>query len=225
MKKILNFKIQNVAIVLFGLFSFLGSMHQGSYIYDGFHWGLVASNASDFLNGKKPYDDFFVHYGFLTVLIQSFSLKIYNSVFSIFILSAFFYSFSIILFSKLLEKFLPTVYVYVFLFILAFMQPFIVYPWHNYFIFFTSIVSILCFIKRKYFFLFFFGFFLQLGFLFSESYKIFSIFIILISMFVIIKENHKILDKFKKILVIILGYALPLSIFLIYLYLNNLFDA
>ena len=140
MKKILNFKIQNVAIVLFGLFSFLGSMHQGSYVYDGFHWGLVASNASDFLNGKKPYDDFFVHYGFLTVLFQSFSLKIYNSVFSIFILSAFFYSFSIILFSKLLEKFLPTVYVYVFLFILTFMQPFIAYPWHNYFIFFTSIV-------------------------------------------------------------------------------------
>ena len=142
MKNYTYLKKPSLVIFILAFFSFVGSIYQGSYIYDGFHWGLVSSNAQDFLNGKKPYKDFFVHYGFLTILLQSISLKIYNSVYSILVLSSLFYSVSIILLAKLIEKYFSSNYVNLFVFIIIFMQPFIVYPWHTYFIFFTSVFSL-----------------------------------------------------------------------------------
>ena len=217
-------KKSSLVVFSFAIFSFVGSIYQGSYIYDGFHWGLISSNAQDLLNGKKPYKDFFVHYGFLTVLLQSISLKIYNSVYSILILSSLFYSVSIILLAKLIEKFLSSNYVNLFVFIIIFMQPFIVYPWHTYFIFFTSVFSLSLFLKKNSISLFLFGFFIQLGFLFSESYKIFSIAIILLSIIILFFENQKLKNIIKKIILILLGYLLPLIAFIIYLYLNNLID-
>ena len=224
MKNLIYFKKSSLGILFIGFLSFFGSVFQGSYIYDGFHWGLVASNAQDFLNGKKPYEDFFVHYGFLTVLLQSLALKFYNSVFSILILSAFFYSASIIILAKLVEKYFSNNYLYLFVAIIIFMQPFIVYPWHTYFIFFTSVTSIFLYLKKNYISLFLFGFFLQLGFLFSESYKIFSILTLLVSIIFVYLENKKRSTKFKKVFLILLGYLLPLLLFLFYLNLNNLIE-
>ena len=214
----------SLTIFILAFFSFIGSIYQGSYIYDGFHWGLVTSNAQDFLSGKKPYKDFFVHYGFLTILLQSISLKIYNSVYAILILSALFYSISIIFLAKLIEKYFSINYVNLFVVIIVFMQPFIVYPWHTYFIFFTSVFSLSLFLQKNSISLFFFGFFIQLGFLFSESYKIFSIIIIILSIIILFFENQKSKNVVKKILLILAGYSLPLIVFIIYLYLNNLIE-
>ena len=95
MKIVFDLKKKDLIILFFSLFSFVGSVYQGSYIYDGFHWGLVASNAQDLLNGKQPYKEFFVHYGFLTTLFQAIALKIFDSIYSILVLSAFFYALSI----------------------------------------------------------------------------------------------------------------------------------
>ena len=65
-----------IVAIFFCLYFLLGSLSQGRYVYDGFHWGLLASNANDLLNGKLPYKDFFVHYGILTLVFQSIALKI-----------------------------------------------------------------------------------------------------------------------------------------------------
>jgi len=222
LKKIINLNKHNLIIFFLGLLSFIGSIYQGSYIYDGFHWGLVGSNAQDFLNGKKPYGDFFVHYGFLTVLLQSLALKIYNSIFSILVLSSLVYSISLILLAKLTEKFFSNNYVYLLIFIIFFMQPFIVFPWHTYFIFLISLISIFLFIQKKNYSLFLFGSCLQIGFLFSESYKIFSILIIIFSILIIFFEKKNFKTQYKKMIFIIFGYLSPLAIFYIYLKFNNL---
>lgn len=222
MRNLIYSKKSNLVIFGLGILSFFGSVFQGSYIYDGFHWGLVASNGQDFLNGKKPYDDFFVHYGFLTVLFQALALKFYNSVYSLLILSAFFYSVSIIFLAKLVQKYFSINYVYLFLCVVFFMQPFVVYPWHTYFIFFTSTISLFFYLKKNLISLFLFGLFLQLGFLFSESYKIFSIIIVLISIIFVSLEAKNFKKIFKMVIFILVGYILPFLLFLIYLNSNNL---
>ena len=224
MKNSIYFKKSNFIIFTLGIIIFFGSVFQGSYIYDGFHWGLVASNAQDLLNGKKPYKDFFVHYGFLTVFFQAVALKFYNSVYSLLILSAFSYSVSIIFLAKLVQKYFSINYVYLFVCVVLFMQPFIVYPWHTYFIFCTSIISLFFYLKKNFISLFLFGLFLQLGFLFSESYKIFSITIVLFSIIFVSLETKKFIKIFKKVLLILLGYISPFLLFLIYLNYNNLID-
>ena len=86
MKNFFNIYKENLFLLLFALFIFVGSVYQGKYIYDGFHWGLVASNAEDYLNQKLPYKDFFVHYGFLTVVFHALALKFFSSISDIFTL-------------------------------------------------------------------------------------------------------------------------------------------
>ena len=94
---------------------------------------------------------------------------------------------------------------------------------HIFYFFYFSFLSI-TFLKKNSISLFLFGFFIQLGFLFSESYKIFSIIIILLSIIILFFENRKLKNIVKKIILILLGYSLPLIAFISYLYLNNLID-
>ena len=84
-----------------------------------------------------PYRDFFVHYGFLTLFFQTIALKIHYSVFSLIILSASLYILSIINIALVLKKISSIYYCYFFLFILFFFQPYAVYPWHTYFVYFS----------------------------------------------------------------------------------------
>ena len=58
-------------------FCFYG-FHISRYIYDGHHLGLVYSNSIDLLNGKKPYKEIFIQYGFITTLLHSFVMFIFN---------------------------------------------------------------------------------------------------------------------------------------------------
>ena len=119
MKKLLLQKT-NLVIVIFLLYSFYFSIIQGSYIYDGYHWGLVASNANDFINGKLPYKDFFVHYGFLTLLFHSISYLIYDSVFSLIVFTALVYVISIFVLLSLVRKYSSDNYILMTIFIFFF---------------------------------------------------------------------------------------------------------
>ena len=51
---------------------FIYSIYIIRYQYDGHHIGLVYSNALDFINGRLPYKEIFIQYGFLTTLILQF---------------------------------------------------------------------------------------------------------------------------------------------------------
>ena len=191
MKKIILSNKTNIVLYLFLFYSFYFSVKQGSYIYDGYHWGLVASNANDFINGKLPYKDFFVHYGFLTTLIHSIAYFIFDSILSLIILTSLFYVISIFLLVRLVKKYSNENYTLMTIFIFFFMQPFVVYPWHTYLIFIFSILSVSFYINHNNFSYFIFGFFIQLCFLSSESFKICSYAIILISIILLFFQKKK----------------------------------
>ena len=93
-------------IIFFVLLSFFGSIYQLNLHYDGFHHGIVYLESVELLSGKLPYKDFFVHYGLLFVLINSFVLIIFNmSISALYYVSALFYSASILLLCILTKKY------------------------------------------------------------------------------------------------------------------------
>ena len=59
-------------------FSFLYSLNIYLFVYDGHHHGLVFSNAIDLLEGRKPYSEIWIQYGFLTTLIHSIVILIFG---------------------------------------------------------------------------------------------------------------------------------------------------
>lgn len=212
-------------VVLFCLYSLIGSIAQGKYTYDGYHWGLVASNAKDLLDGKIPYKDFFVHYGIITLVFQSLALKIYNSIYSLICLSSILYVFSIINVLLILRKVSNINFSYLFLFVLFFFQPYSVYPWHTYFIYFFVTTGILLYFNKTFTSIFFYGFCIQLCFLSSESFKICSYIISISTILILYLENKKNFSKFARFAFsYFLGFAIPLIIFILLLKSNGIFS-
>jgi len=134
--KDLNF-INLLLLAVIPVISAFISVYQAQFAYDGFHWGLLIFNAKKFLNGEILYKEIFVHYGFLTTILNSIILKISNdnilSVFSFYSLSYSTGLFMIGLISyKINNNFLISLLT---IFIFFLLHPFTVYPWHSYIIF------------------------------------------------------------------------------------------
>ena len=205
-------------LFFFCIFSFITSINQGKYIYDGYHWGFVATNANDFLNGKLLYKEIFVHYGILTLIIHSIAYKIYSSIFSLIFITSLFYVASIFFATLVIKKISNINYCYLFLYILFFFQPFAAYPWHTYFIFFFVSLSLFLLLIKNIVIYFIFGFLLQLTYLSSESFEICSYIIFASTIILIYFENEKKISKYyKPIIFFTLGYLIPLIIFLFFL--------
>ena len=64
----------NYSLLIFPIISLIGGAWQGQYIYDGYHWGYVFSNALDILEGKMPYKEIFLEYGIVMSLIHAITL-------------------------------------------------------------------------------------------------------------------------------------------------------
>ena len=81
--------LKNLSIINYLLiFSFLiYSTYIIIHQYDGHHIGLIYSNAIDLINGKLPYQEIFIQYGFLTTLIHSIILLVFDN--KVFFLSFF----------------------------------------------------------------------------------------------------------------------------------------
>ena len=76
------------------------------YVYDGYHFGLIFSNALDLNSGKLPYKEIFIEYGYLTTLIHSIILKIFgNEVLYLQIYTSLIYSTTIILISFVVKNY------------------------------------------------------------------------------------------------------------------------
>ena len=93
-------KYINIDFLNFFLIAFFSiySIYIVSYHYDGHHIGLVYSNALDLINGKHPYKEIFIQYGFLTTLVHASILILFdNKVIFLSIFTVIFYSFSILL--------------------------------------------------------------------------------------------------------------------------------
>ncbi len=111
---------------------------------DAHHWGLMYGTAADFNQGLVPYRETFIYQGFLTTLIQSFSLSIFgNTVVSVGIITGIFYAINIYLsyclWQKILNKWLSSISA-----VLMFLvHGYIIYPWSNYFSYTFLLGSIL----------------------------------------------------------------------------------
>ncbi len=212
-----NYKI---IVIFICIFSFLISVWQSTYIYDSHHWGLMASNAFDFLNNKMPYEEIFIQYGILTTIIHSIFMKIGNqSVISIFFFTSLIYSISIYYFFLILKnKFQDQMALFAVV-CLVLIHPFVNHPWHNYLTFFFLILSLFFLGKDNSKDSFFAGLFFSFAVLSYEKFLIVFIFFLIGYSFINIKNK-----KIKNILFLLTGFSFPISIFFTYIIFNEIFN-
>tara|TARA_B100001057_G_scaffold239402_1_gene239651 strand:+ start:3718 stop:5187 length:1470 start_codon:yes stop_codon:yes gene_type:complete len=191
---------------------------QSIYIYDAHHWGLMAANASDFLNNKIPYKEIFIQYGLFTTIIHSIFMKIGNeSVISIFFFTSFIYSISIYYFFSIVRnKFGDSLALFAII-CLILIHPFVNHPWHNYLNFFFLIMSIFFLEKNKNIYSFISGIFFGLAVLTYE--KLIIIFTFFLISYAITNFNNK--KNNKNLIFLLIGFAIPISLFFLYLNINQ----
>ena len=125
----------NLNIIIYTVISFflIYSIIIISYQYDGHHVGLVYSNALDLIKGKYPYKEIFIQYGFLTTLIHSIILILFDSkVIFLSIFTNVFYSLSILLINLSIKNILNSFYAFIATIIILFNHPIPWLPWSNY---------------------------------------------------------------------------------------------
>ena len=132
-----NLSIFNLFIILLFFVYFIINIR---YQYDGHHLGLIYSNAIDLINGKLPYKEIFIQYGFLTTLIHSLILLLFeNKLFFISFYNATFYFLGIYFISKSINKLINNEYAIIATIIILFNHPIPWLPWSNYIVFFFPI--------------------------------------------------------------------------------------
>ena len=218
LQKFINYNFLNFFLISF---FFLFSIYIIRNQYDGHHIGLIYSNALDLINGKLPYKEIFIQYGFLTTLIHAILLILFdNKVIFLSFFTAIFYSLSILFISFTIKNVLNSYYAFISSVLILFNHPIPWLPWSNYIAFFFLSLGIFLLIRKNinYFLVgFFFG-------LVTLSRQDFFIPIILSTLFFFIFYFL----KYKKILLnesfkYVFGFLIPLIIFLIYLFYNDIF--
>ena len=217
------FRINDLFLRFFICFLFCIYAFQVSRnIYDGHHFGLIYSNAIDLLNGKEPYKEIFIQYGIITPLINSIVLFLSNNkAIFIYITTIFFYATSVLLISEIIKKKININYSYLVIFLIFFNHPIPWLPWSNYTMFFFIILSIYYLYNKENLFLF--GFFIALAIL-SRQELFLSVLISFFIWIVIELSKNKIVPKYKNIIKILIGFFIPLFLFLIFLYQNDIFS-
>jgi len=205
----------------------LGTLWQGQYSYDPHHWGLMLSNAKDLFEGKIPYKDIYIQYGFLTTVIHAFSYSLFGkNLFSIIFITGIAYSIGvwlIYLISLAVSKSLKIALFSAFICFLV--HPIAIYPWSNY-ISFPFFMAGIFFISNKKINLknyFFSGIFFGLAILSRETIAPAIIFsLILSSLLDYFDKKKRLLNFLKPKIYLILGLIFPIVVFFIYLQTHNL---
>ena len=207
-------------IFVLSFLSFFGSILQSLYVYDGHHWGLMASGAYELLDNKIPYKEIFIQYGILTTVLHSISLKIFSlNVISIFYVTCFIYSISIIFFYIVIKNNSNENFGLFSVICLLLIHPFVNHPWHNYITFLFLLVSL--------FFLqnvgnrakIISGIFFALAVLSYEKFFL-IFFIFLLTIFFIGIKNRSL----KKFSLFTLGAIIPLIIFFSFIINKKIFS-
>ncbi|WP_415291236.1 ArnT family glycosyltransferase [Candidatus Pelagibacter sp. Uisw_136] len=201
-------------------FFFYLSINTLSYIFDGGHHGSILLNGLDIINGKIPYQEIFLQYGYLNALINSIFLTIFDqNILAIYSTTSLFYFLSI-LFISLLSRNFSNNYGLVFSIIICiFNHPIPEYPWPNYSAFFFLVMSIYVFNVDNNKRLFISGFFIALACLTRENFYYFIIpSFLIINLLIYFSLKNKIKNYF-----LITGFLLPIGFFIVYLISNNIF--
>tara|TARA_B100000767_G_scaffold55225_1_gene50683 strand:+ start:979 stop:2553 length:1575 start_codon:yes stop_codon:yes gene_type:complete len=210
------------------IISLIGGLWQNQFIYDGYHWGFIHTNALELLNGKIPYKEIFLEYGILSVLINSFLLIIFDKdLFSLIAFTCFCYSLTLYLIGtitlKLTKNKIYSLFVVSVLFLL---YPWPTSPWPNFYSFMFSCLFISNYLSKDLKKSYLAGIYLALAYLSLTTIFNFIIifYFLLISLTVIIFK--KILEKedIIKIRNILITFFLSISIYFVYLYNQNLIN-
>ena len=210
-------------IILFSsfflIFFFNLSINTLTYIFDGGHHGSILLESLDLLNGKIPYEEIFLQYGYLNAFINSIFLKIFKyDMQGIYFATSLFYLGSIFILGLISKKLYNNKALLFTIIIVLFNQPIPQYPWPNYSAFFFLTLAIYLF-ENTHKKLFFSGFCLALACLCRENFYYFvlpSLIAVSFLNFLIIKDKINILYLFT-------GFFAPLIIFSLYLFTNNIF--
>ena len=218
--KVSNFRNHKTIVIIISIFSFTISIWQSQYVYDGHHWGLMASNATDLLRGKLPYREIFIQYGIFTTLIHSIFMKIGGmSVISIFFFTSLIYSISIYYLFLIIKNKFQTELALFGVLCLFLIHPFVNHPWHNYLTFFFMALSLFYLEKKENKYKLISGLYFGFAVLSYEKFLIIFIFFFISYSFINFKNK-----KFKNILFLLAGFIIPILIFFFYINIYQIYD-
>jgi hypothetical protein len=126
------------------------SIWQGSYNYDPHHWGLMFSNAKDLYDGKIPYKEIFIQYGFFTTLVHTLAFLVFHNFFGMILITSVFYAAGLIVLSQTAKIVLShsSLALIVLITIFSF-HSIAIYPWSNYIAFPLIMLFIYIIIRYK----------------------------------------------------------------------------
>lgn len=201
-------------------FFFYLSIDTLTHVFDGGHHGSILLNGLDIINGKTPYKEIFLQYGYLNALINSIFLTIFNhNILAIYFTTSLFYFLSIFLMALLSRQFSDNYGLIFCIIICIFNHPIPEYPWPNYSAFFFLVTSIYVFNIDSNKKLFFSGFCMALACLTRENFYYFiipSFLAINVLIYFYLKEKLK--NYY-----FVSGFILPILIFILYLIINDTF--
>ena len=165
---------------LLPILSFIYCVYYSLYFYDGYHFGLVFSNAIDLNDGKIPYKEIFIEYGYLTTFIHGIVLKIFgNEVFYLQLYTGLIYSISITLIGFIVKKFTNVYYGLFSIICLFLIYPIPLKPWPIYNSYFFYTLALFFFIKEENKYKILSGLFLSFAYLsFTTVYNFVVVFLI-----------------------------------------------
>ena len=223
-----NLLKKNYILTIFPIISFLGAIWQGQYTDDGYHWGFILSNALRLIDGNEPYKEIFIQYGLFSTLLNSIILIIFNkNIISLILLTSIFYSLSIYFIGILTKIFTSNLY-YAFLstLIIFLIYPWPVAPWPYFQAFFFAILFCYLYCNNKIKYSIFSG--IALGLAFLSFTTVYSFIVLFFISFVIIflLTSYKNINKafIKKNIYFLISFIFTISIFFVYLLLNDLLD-
>jgi hypothetical protein len=206
-------------IYLLPFFSVIYCYYYSVYVYDGYHFGLIFSNALDLNSGKLPYKEIFIEYGYITTLIHSIILKIFgNEVFYLQIYTSLIYSTTLILITFLVKKFTNEYLALLSLITLILIYPIPLKPWPIYNSYFFYTLSLVFFLKKENLTKLISGICLSLAYLsFTTVYNFILIPLISMITFFYLFFYYKNKLEIIKLVYFLLGTSLPILIFIFYL--------
>lgn len=218
--------VQNIVLLVICLAVIFASVYEGRYRIDPHHWGIMLSSAKDLAEGKMPYRDIYNIYGILTTVIQTIAFKnLGGNMISIIEITALFYAVGLWLIYKIAFKITDDTKFAWFVFIVCILiHPVAIYPWSNYIAFpflLGGIYYLLFNINSKS--LIISGALFSLSILSREGVAIPVVLIV----FTFIMTDYllkqiKAQDMFKQYIYMIIGLLVPISIFIFYLFKNEL---
>jgi hypothetical protein len=205
---------------------------QGAHNLDPHHWGLMLSNAKDLSEGALPYKNIFIQYGIFTTLIQTLAFGIGGNMLSIILVTSLFYAAGLIIVYRIGLHIFKNQALAIYTLTLIFLfHPLAIYPWSNYIAFPFLMLGIYFLIhseessgKKNNYDLYLCGVSFSFAILSREG-LLYPVVIFILSAFVIDCYPFKDVKKyFFRYLKIILGIAVPISIFFLYLLSNDLLE-